>query len=97
LNLNNLSLNNDIRGSNDLYNWYQSLVALDLGSIRFLKKPINPNFQEIDLWLKFTGVLKIECYNDAYNCPLYLFGNGIYGGYDLDVKNVNVIYDHHHA
>nr|GEU96975.1 retrovirus-related Pol polyprotein from transposon TNT 1-94 [Tanacetum cinerariifolium] len=60
-----------------LYLKINSLVALDLGSTRFLKKPINLNFQEIDLWLKFSGVLKIECYNDAYNRPLYLFGYAI--------------------
>nr|GEU90187.1 hypothetical protein [Tanacetum cinerariifolium] len=51
-----------------------SLVVLDLGSKRFLKKPINPTFQEINLWLKFSVALKIECYNDAYNHLLYLFG-----------------------
>nr|GEY36337.1 hypothetical protein [Tanacetum cinerariifolium] len=49
LDRNNMSLNNDLRGLNKLHNWYQSLVALDLGSTRFLKKPINPNFQEVDL------------------------------------------------
>ncbi|GJW39224.1 hypothetical protein Tco_0065069 [Tanacetum coccineum] len=30
-----MSLNNDLRGRNRLHNWYQSLVALDLGSTRF--------------------------------------------------------------
>ncbi|GJT45241.1 hypothetical protein Tco_0953956 [Tanacetum coccineum] len=29
-----MSLNNDLRGPNRLHNWYQSLVALDLGSTR---------------------------------------------------------------
>ncbi|GJW78807.1 hypothetical protein Tco_0140489 [Tanacetum coccineum] len=32
---------NDLRSFNKLHNWYQSLVALDLGSTRFCRKVEN--------------------------------------------------------
>ncbi|GKB32995.1 ribonuclease H-like domain-containing protein [Tanacetum coccineum] len=71
-----MSLNNDLRGHNRLHNWYQSHVALDLGSTRFVdvvlqrkkKAGLSRGYEQIDFALMVKEGFDIQACTTGKRC-----------------------------